>query len=178
MVYGIIVGNSPVRFTDPRGLFVAYGGAGGAYYLQDVGNVTVSSGQIIYSGEAGFNSGNNFNTTGSNYQQDTTNGFGAGYGVTAGFYTGPSCGFQGSSNNLTFDLGPFGFTYSENDAGWGLSFSFGGQGIGMGTYINTTNTTIYNQNGHRVGNCSARRCRVAQQSLMTMTRWGEELRRR
>ncbi|HYA86485.1 MAG TPA: hypothetical protein VEI57_05400 [Nitrospirota bacterium] len=101
------------------------------------------AGNIIYSSESG-NSRTPFVTKGCNYEKDSTNGLGAGYGWTAGFYTGPESGFLGPSNNLTFDLVIIGFTYSENDTGWGLSFSFGDRGLGLGSFINTSNTIINN----------------------------------
>lgn len=143
MPYGIIVQNNPVNKRDPLGLFTwYYGGAGSAYYGNS-GNATAGAGAIGYSTETGWYSANYYNYGAEKAKKDcshTTMGAGAGAGPVMGFFTGPLSGFLGESYNVTVDVLILGITYSENDSGWGFSFSAGGKGVGLGYYINTTNT--------------------------------------
>jgi len=143
MVYGIVVGNNPIRFIDPYGLLTTYGGYGGSAFIGEGGNATATVGSIFTAtGQAPFSG--NFVTYGAEGGTSngvyTTVGAGAGTGWTLGFFTGDPSAFAGPTSNLNFVLGPIGITYSTNDGGSGLSVSAGGKGWGLGYYINQTNT--------------------------------------
>jgi hypothetical protein len=56
--------------------------------------------------------------------------------------TGSAEDFKGKASNLTLDLYLFGITYTTNGSKWGLSVGFGGKGVGLGYYMNETNTII------------------------------------
>jgi RHS repeat-associated protein len=139
------VNNNAVNSIDPLGLLTWYYGGSIAAYYWDRGNVTAGIGAIGYSGETGWFNGNYYTYGAEKAKTDctytyNTGGLGAGAGPVMGFFTGPLSGFLGETYNVTFDVGAFGVTYSENDSGWGLSVSYGGKGLGLGYYINTTNT--------------------------------------
>lgn len=142
----IYVQNNPINGIDPEGLFTWYYGGSATAYYGNKGNATVGAGSIGYSNEIGWFKGNYVTYGAEKAKADnvrTTTGAGAGAGPVMGFFTGPLSGFQGATQNLTAEAFGFGITYSSNNSGWGLSISTGGKGVGLGTYINTTNTKTY-----------------------------------
>jgi len=137
------VNNNPINFEDPSGLLTVYGGYGAAGFLTKVGNANISAGSIFFAdGKAPFSG--NYLTYGAERGKsdgiETTKGAGAGTGWTIGFMTGDSSAFGGQSSNLNIVVGPVGITFTINDGGWGLSYSAGGKGTGLGVYMNNTNT--------------------------------------
>ncbi len=139
-----MLGN-PVNQIDLYGFLTAYYGGGAAAYYGNAGNATTSAGAIIYSDKTGC-FGGNFVSYGAEKatlgDTETTLGAGAGAGPIFGFMTGSADAFTGKASNLTLDLYFFGLTYTTNGPEWGLSVAFGGKGVGVGYYMNETNTII------------------------------------
>ena len=143
-LYGF-VHNDPVNLVDPLGLLTTYYGAGASVYYGNAGNATASAGAILYSDKTGW-FGGNFVSYGTEEAPscdiETTLGAGAGAGPVFGFMTSSADDFKGKASNLTLDLYYFGVTYTTNGSEWGVSVGFGGKGVGLGYYMNETNTII------------------------------------
>ena len=139
----VYASNNPVNLTDPLGLLTTYYGWGATAYYGNEGNVTGSAGAILYSDKTGWFKGNYVNYGAEKSPSGniwTTFGAGAGHGPVLGFQTGSLSGFKGKALNVTLDLYFVGLTYTETSSEWGLSIGFGGKGIGLGYFMNETNT--------------------------------------
>ena len=143
-LYGYVL-NDPVNLVDPAGLLTTYYGMGASAYYGNEGNVTTSAGAILYSDKTGWFAGN-FVSYGAEMAPlgdiETTLGAGAGGGPIFGFMTGSADAFKGKASNLTLDVLFFGVTYTISGSEWGLSFGLGGKGLGLGYFMNETNTII------------------------------------
>ena len=140
--------NNPTNMIDPVGLITFYFGVEASAYYYDEGSLTAGAGGIMYSDQTGWFLGN----YGSFGYEDafsgdihTTAGGGVGAGYTVGFMTGSLYDFEGKTTNLAINVYFFGITYSQNDASWGVSISYGGKGFGLGYYMYESNTFIVHE---------------------------------
>ncbi len=105
MLDRIDVGNDPVNWVDPLGLFAFWGG-GSTIGTAGVGGTL--GGGVAYDSKAG---GGLYTTVGPAY------GFGGGVGVEAGFYTGS---FENAENFYTVGIGPISIGLVLGEDGWGV----------------------------------------------------------
>jgi len=135
-LYGYVF-NDPLSLTDPRGLFVLYGGGGES-------SATGSSGQTSSSGGY-WDSSNGY----GQYQTNgSLEGAGEGANVSGGYYSGDITGFSGWAWVYNLSLGFVDFTYSSNAGGWGVSFGTNFNfGLPIGVTTGTTNTNVTGPSG-------------------------------
>jgi hypothetical protein len=143
-LYGYVRDN-PVNLVDPLGLLTIFYGFDASAFWGEKGSATAELGAIAYSDQTRLFGGNYFTHGRQKSPCDgtwTALGGGAGIGPSAGFLTGSLDAFEGTSFNLTFVFVFVSITYTENSCAWGLSFSAGGKGAGLGYYMNQTTTEV------------------------------------
>jgi len=136
--------NNPLILVDPDGLIVFYGGGGvaaGGGYKPD-NNFFASASAYRYFGttKEGYQKGLALTTTEGKMLGGTL-----GTGFTLGVHFGDVEDFKGKSKVLGLQWAGITVEYTldpKTKALWGISFSFGGKGLGYGGYFGDSTTRV------------------------------------